>query len=194
MAFLLDDTEIKLPTLALNVDTRVWTHRWFHLTSERQRDDVFTWVNILLDYLSSEESLSLTVLSHNCQSSFCFCACVCMSELKVFSWIQETSFCFQGSVAILCPWILFKAYNLSDTHSHTDACLRTYRHAHNPTITTSCGEKAAGLFLEVLLLWKIYPWHKKTARQRCCATTFTRSKMSQTVVLHCVSVLCLLNK
>lgn len=73
---------------------------------------------------------------------------------------------------ILCPWILFKAYNPGDTH--------TYRRVHNPTITTSCGENAARLNLEALLLWKIYPWHKKAAGQRMSKTTF-RSKMCQVV-------------
>lgn len=52
------------------------------------------------------------------------------------------------------------------TRTHTHTCLHTYRRAHNPTITTSCGENAARLFLEVLLFWKIKPWHKKDSEAK----------------------------
>lgn len=62
-------------------------------------DDVFPWVDLILDYLSSEEFLSLTPAAHLLHERLLFlCA-----EFKVLSVNLETSFCKQSVFSdIMC--------------------------------------------------------------------------------------------
>ena len=143
---------------------------------ERERGGcILNRVDILLDDLSSVESLSLTLLP----GRLLF---LCVRVQGVQHELRNTIFLLCEAVVwycvILCPPDFFsKPKNLRNPH----ACTHTQKHTQNPTITTSYGEHAARLFLDVLLFWKIYPWHKKRQQDKDAAQLLG----TQTGALQC---------
>lgn len=77
----------------------------------------------------------------------------------------------------LCVSLSGSIQSQQDTHTHTH-CQRVYSHEHSPTIITSCGENAARLFLEVLLLEKLLVARKESS-------THSLRKFRQSVVSFC---------
>lgn len=63
----------------------------------------------------------------------------------------------------------YTVYYLRKTHTGAH-CQCIYRQAHNPTINTSCGENAARLFLEVLLVEKLL-----VAQKGSCTATLRKA-------------------
>lgn len=102
--------------------------------------------------------------SQFCLSGFCFSRCAC---LRYFIEINTHTFFAWKSVLESFPNIQSR----QDTHTWA-CCQCIYRHAHNPTINTSCGENAARLFL-VLLVEKLL-----VAQKRSCRATLRKSVAS----------------
>lgn len=118
---------------------------------------MYSLLNLLLDYLRAEEPAApLTVPSRSYQSGSRFSS---NSSVPGVGPERRRVFLLAGHLCDILSLDRFQSTQPPGTH--TCARQRKYRRAHNPTITTSCSEKAARLFLDPLLLWKIYPWHKK---------------------------------
>lgn len=97
--------------LACNYFTEIWEH--MHMISLASRETERWCIHLGWLHIGLPQFWGIP-LANSCFTEWLLFLSV--YELKVLS---VTSFCLQGSSAILCPWILFKAYNLRDTHPHT---------------------------------------------------------------------------